>query len=99
MVAPKRLVTLSDIWLIGEVILLVGCLLPTLVVYRLTMTRQLVGVRAFIQSIIWGGWVVFLVPAITFDVFGEDIWSVFNRTDWKVIVFYPATAIFMALGY
>jgi protein-S-isoprenylcysteine O-methyltransferase Ste14 len=94
-----QLFHLSDHWFLGELMLLVTCLLPSLIIYRLTVNRQHVGWRAFLQSIIWGGWVVFLIPAITLKMLGEDIFSLLHRSDWKVLVFYPAMGLSMALGY
>ena len=94
-----QIFTLSDTWLIGECMLLATCLLPSLMIYRLTVKRQRVGLRAFLQSIIWGGWVVFLIPAITLMILDQDIFSILQRNDWRVWVFVPAMGLSMAPGY
>lgn len=94
-----NLFELGDYWLIGEVALLLGCLLPGLIIYKLTANRTRVGVRAFMQSIVWGGWCLFLVPAILLQYEGKHVLDIFVLNQTAQTLSLNAMALAMLIGY
>jgi protein-S-isoprenylcysteine O-methyltransferase Ste14 len=89
LVMPKlpMLFTLGEYWLFGEALLLLGCLLPSLLIYRLTVTGQAVRYRALLQSGIWGGWNVFLIPAMILSFVGKEFFSILALEGWRLTLF------------
>ena len=90
---------LGDYWLFGETVLLVTCLMPSLIIFRLTMNRKHVLTRALIQSYIWGGWMVFLIPSIALFVDGKNIFDVLIMNDIQVILFLFGLLCSIVIGY
>lgn len=95
----EPLFTLGENWLVGELVFLVLCLLPALLIYRLTVNRAYVSYRGFFQSIIWGGWNVFLIPAIVLHFEGKDIFSVLSMEGWFLTIFLNAMVFAIFVGY
>jgi len=93
------LFTLGENWLIGEAVMIIACLIPSLLIFKLTMERRHVLIRALIQSYIWGGWVVFFIPAIVLHFEGKDVFSIFNWPPEWIIVFISGMAVSMVIGY
>lgn len=93
------LFTLGEQWLIGEILLLIGALLPALVVYRLTVSRQRVFSRALLQAAIWGSWNIFLIPAIILTVEGKDIFTIFMLQGWRLTFLFNILLLAIAMGY
>ena len=98
---PKlpMLFTLGDHWLVGEAALLLVCLLPALIVYHLTATHTVVQGRALLQAIIWGGWTVFLIPAIILTYEGKDIFALYALKGWRFTFFYNGMFLATVIGY
>jgi len=90
---------LEDHWFIGDMIMVVACLIPSLLIFKLTYERRAILLRALIQSYIWGGWFVFLIPAITLYFEGIDIFSIFEWSLVRVLIFIAAMGMSMAIGY
>ena len=93
------LFTLGGAWLVGEVVCLVVVLLPSMVVFQLTAHRKFVVIRALIQSLIWGGWIVFLLPAVALQVEGIDIFAFFHMHPVRIALFLSGLAVSMFIGY
>jgi len=99
MPAMTSVVTLSPYWLVGELVLMVFCLLPSLAIYKLTVGRSQVLLRAIIQSWIWGGWVVFLIPSIVLFFEGQSIFDFFSMSFTAKIMFLSGLSLSMVIGY
>lgn len=95
----SMLFTLGEQWLIGEALLLLGALLPALIAYHLTASRQAVFYRALLQAAIWGSWNVFLIPAMILSIEGKDIFAIFAVQGWRFTIFFNAMALAIILGY
>ena len=93
------LFTLGTNWLVGEAVLISTCLLPSLIIFKLTVTRQHVLIRALIQSCIWGGWIVFLIPAIILSFENKDIFSIFDWSHARLSLFIAGMSVSMIIGY
>ncbi len=72
--------SLGENWLVGEAVLIISCLFPSLLIYQLTANRQQVLARALIQSYIWGGWIVFLIPSIVLYINDKNIFNFFHMS-------------------
>jgi len=90
---------LAENWLVGEVLLLMVCLVPSLVIFRLTDARRKVLTRGLIQSVIWGGWVIFLIPAIALQLNNKDIFDFFEMSTLRTSMFLIGMAGSMVIGY
>lgn len=90
---------LGEFWLIGELSALLFVLLPSLLIFKLTWKRQQVLARAFIQSLIWGGWIVFLVPEIVLQLEGKSLFDLFNMETSRILLFLSGMAVSMLIGY
>lgn len=95
----SSLFTLSDSWLIGELFCCLLVLLPSLLIFKLTWKRKHVLTRAFIQSLIWGGWIVFLIPEIVLQRDHSSMFDIFDMQPIRVILFLTGMAISMLIGY
>ncbi len=93
------LFVLGESWLIGEFIGLLLILLPSLVIFKLTTNRQQVLTRALIQSVIWGGWTVFLIPEIALQLEGKSLFDLFNMNAGRVMLFLAGMSVSMLIGY
>lgn len=93
------LFVLGEWWLIGEFIGLLLILLPSLVIFKLTTNRQQVLTRALIQSVIWGGWTVFLIPEIALQLEGKSLFDLFNMNAGRVMLFLAGMSVSMLIGY
>ncbi|MFT7562078.1 MAG: hypothetical protein ACI93R_004012, partial [Flavobacteriales bacterium] len=91
--------TLGEYWLLGEVLLLLTCLLPSLLIFQYTANRKHVMVRAFIQSFIWGGWIVFIVPSIALFMEGKNIFSFFDMAYINASAFLTGLCVSFIVGY
>ena len=78
-------VILGDRWLLGEAGAIGFCLIPGLVLARLTAREELVMVRAFLQAGCWGGLVLLLIPAILLEYRGESVFVYFEWPIWKMV--------------
>lgn len=78
-------VILGDRWLLGEAGAIGFCLIPGLVLARLTAREALVMVRAFLQAVCWGGLVLLLIPAILLEYRGESVFVYFEWPIWKMV--------------
>ena len=85
MPALPGVVILGDRWLLGEAAAIVFCLIPGLILARLTARQELVIVRAFLQAACWGGLVLFLIPAILLAYRGESVFVYFDWPIWKMV--------------
>lgn len=90
---------LGDSWLIGEFIGLSLVLLPSLLIFKLTWRRERVLLRAFIQSVIWGGWIVFLIPELALQRDGNSMLDLFDMGALRVLLFLAGMAVSMLIGY
>ncbi len=93
------LFALGENWLVGEAVMIIVCLIPSLLIFKLTMKRRQVLIRALIQSYIWGGWVVFLIPAIVLHFESKYIFSILDWSPEWIIAFISGMAVSMAIGY
>lgn len=93
------LFTLGESWLVGEMVLLVCVLWPALIIFRLTADRTHVIIRALLQSLIWGGWIVFLIPAAVLSFQWIDIFSFMDWSLPKLSAFLFFMSLFSVLGY
>lgn len=95
----KTLFSLGENWLIGETVLICTCLIPSLIIHRIYSPKRVVGLRALAQSFIWGGWIVFLIPAAILHYEGKEIFDILHLTGWKQTTFINAMAFSMFIGY
>ncbi len=95
----SSLFSLGDNWLFGEFLLIAVCLLPSLLIYNLTAGQKQVGLRAFMQSIIWGGWNIFLIPAAILLFEGKDIFTLLRLEGWQFTLFVNLMAFAILIGY
>ena len=93
------LFTLGEYWLIGEGLCLMLVFVPALLIFKLTWQRKHVLLRALIQSVIWGGWTVFLLPAIVLQVDGKSIFDVFGMQPVAIVIFTAGMLVSMLIGY
>ncbi len=93
------LFVLGEYWLLGEFSALVLVLLPSLLIFKLTWKRQHVLARAFIQSLIWGGWIVFLIPEIVLQLEGKSLFDLFTMETSRILLFLSGMAVSMLIGY
>lgn len=93
------LFTLGDNWLWGEAVMIITCLSSSLLIFKFTREREHVLCRAFIQAFIWGGWVVFLIPAIVLYFEGKDIFSLFEWSLMLIATFIIGMLASMVIGY
>lgn len=91
--------TLGRYWLLGEITVITLCLVPSLIIFRLTASRKLVLCRALLQSYIWGGWVVFFLPSIALTIEHKSIFDIFFMPKPQIIVFLISMGISMCIGY
>lgn len=90
---------LGQHWLVGEGTLLCLCLLPSLWIYTFTVKRKFVVARVLLQSYIWGGWIVFIIPAIALSVEGKNIFDIFSMPFTRISTFTSFMLCSMSLGY
>ncbi len=93
------LFVLGEYWLIGEIAVLVTCLLPSLIIYQLTATRKKVLLRGGIQSYIWGTWIVFLIPSLILTYEHKSIFDIFSMNALRVLIFLIGMGSSMLIGY
>jgi len=90
---------LGDSWLIGEFVLIISCLIPSILIYNLTVNREELFSRSFIQSLIWGGWNVFLIPAIALHHEGKEIFDIWQLDSLKLTIFFNLIIFAIFIGY
>ncbi len=93
------LFVLGEQWIAGEVLLLISLLLPSIAIFKLTWKRQHILLRALIQSLIWGGWIIFMIPAVVLQVEGKSVFDIFSMDLSRVLFFMLAMAASMTPGY
>ncbi len=95
----SNLFTLGNNWLFGEFLLIAACLLPSLLIYHLTARQKLVSLRAFMQSVIWGGWNLFIIPAAILLFENKDIFALLKLEGWQFTLFINSIAFAIVIGY
>ena len=100
MPAIPSVVTLGDGWLVGEAAAITGCLVPGLILARLTARQEKVVVRALLQALGWGALVLFLIPAILLEHQGDSVFAYFHWPVWKMAALPAALSgpIFLGLA-
>lgn len=93
------LFVLDKSWLYGEIFFVLTCLLPSLFIFRLTVSRRHILIRSLLQSYGWGGWIVFLIPAITLQLEGHNIFDIFEWPLFRSTSFVLCLGLSMLIGF
>jgi protein-S-isoprenylcysteine O-methyltransferase Ste14 len=94
----EPVVRLGDMWLVGEAVALLVCLVPGLVLATWTARDANVVGRSVMQLVAFTGLVFYVLPSLVFTATGED-WSILlDRPRWHFVVAAVLLAPFAAMA-
>lgn len=82
----EPVVSLGSMWLVGELLGLITCLAPGLMLGRWTVLGSHVRRRATLQFIAFGGLLFYVLPSLVFTVTGENWALLFERPRWHFVL-------------
>ncbi len=98
MPASTPFIELGDHWLIGEAVTISTCLIPGLILSRLTENNTNIGIRATLQVIGTGGWFYILIPAVLLPYEGKTLFDIFELDTWQLALTFNALLLPVILG-
>jgi hypothetical protein len=91
-------VRLGPDWLWGEALAIGVALFPALLLARLTEAQRLVGLRAALQAIGYGGWLLVVIPAAAIEYRGGNVVSRLDNLDGWRLALTPLLGLLLILG-
>lgn len=98
MPAAAPVVQLGPNWLVGELVGLVGCLMPALLLARWTARDERLVERTGLQVIAFTGLMLFLLPAIVITASGSEWTNPLVRPVWQLSFMLQALCLPALLG-
>ena len=92
------LVRLRPGWLFGEAVAVIACLIPAQLLARWTADDRLVGRRAVLQMLAFGGLMFGVLPQTVFDAVGGSWLPLFTRPVWVIGILLQLVAFAALLG-
>ena len=82
----EPVVLLGSWWLVGEAVAVVTCLVPGLLLGRLTARDERLAGRAALQVVAFTGLLLFVLPSLVFEATGEGWGVLLARPRWQFVV-------------
>ncbi|MCI0355579.1 MAG: hypothetical protein L0099_11160 [Acidobacteria bacterium] len=98
MPASRPVVQLGGMWLIGEAVALVLCLIPAQLLARWTRDDRCLAARAGLQVVAFGGLMLGVLPAAILEITGGSWRPLLDRPLWQNALGFQLMALPVVLG-
>jgi protein-S-isoprenylcysteine O-methyltransferase Ste14 len=82
----QPVVILDSTWLLGELVAVVTCLVPALLIGRWTSENLRVNGRATLQVVAFAGLLLFVLPSLIFTITDETWAPLLDRPRWQFVI-------------